>query len=282
MTMAYITDLVEPRDYPNAFAYANATSSAAIIVGPLFGGLLEARAGFDAGFLIAAGLQALALAVALVFLQVPRGATTLAAPATLGETLATLRHPAVRPLLLQQATATLAINGWFAIATLSITILLGVGAGRASETFAMFGIWTFVMEVFVVGRLINRFGARVSSNLSLASLTASFLLFAFTHDYATLVGVFVLFSFGFAVHEATMPAMLSARVTAGQRGMVLEASQTVENVTKVVVPPISTGVLGIFGPGVATGLSAVLSAGALGMGLALAGKEPRDVRSSPR
>ncbi|MHB8196751.1 MAG: MFS transporter, partial [Vulcanimicrobiaceae bacterium] len=61
VTQAYVADLVEAKDRARAFGYIGAAFGAAMIFGPLGGGLLFARYGFTAPFLAASALQLLTL-----------------------------------------------------------------------------------------------------------------------------------------------------------------------------------------------------------------------------
>ena len=269
VTQAYVSDLVEPAQRGRAFAYVGAAFSAGIVLGPVAGGVLEARYGFAAPFLAAAALQVVTLLATIFFLPESRSKDGESNNASIAEIMTSLRDPRLSPVMWQKLIISLALYGWFAAFTLSLQQLLHLDAAQASETFAFFGIGSIIMQLFVVGRLTDAFGDRRVSNMGIGALVIAFASVFFIHDYWTLSFMLIFFTFGLSANNATMPALMTDASPENQRGTILGVGASLESFSGVVMPPVSTSVLGIYGAPWTGAISAVFSAGALAVGIVL-------------
>ncbi len=269
VTQAYVADLVEPAKRARAFAYVGATFSAGIVLGPvarrLARGALRVRRAVPA----AAGLQLITLLATIFFLPESRSKDDEAGTASVREILTSLRDPRLSPVMWQKLIVSLALYGWFAAFTLALQALLHLDAAQASETFALFGIGSIIMQLFVVGRLTDAFGDRAVSNAGIASLVLAFASVFFIHDYWTLLIMLLFFTFGLSANNATMPALMTDASPENQRGTILGVGASLESFSGVVMPPVSTSVLGLYGAPWTGAISALFSLGALGVGVAL-------------
>lgn len=274
VTQAYVADLVEPDKRARAFGYIGAAFSAGLIFGPSAGGWLAHRYGFAVPFLLAAGLQLLTLIVTLLVLPESRTTGALQDRATLADVGASLADPRVSPVLWQKLVYSLGLYGWFAAFTLVLQRTLGFGEDRASYFFAGFGVASVIMQLAVIGRLTDALGDRRANNLGLIALLASFAVVPFMHDGWTAAIMLVLFSFGLAVNNATIPALISHAAPANQRGTILGVGSSLESFSGVVMPPVSTGVLGAYGVPPTAAISALFAVCALAMGFAKPKRPP--------
>ncbi|HXM17944.1 MAG TPA: MFS transporter [Candidatus Tumulicola sp.] len=267
VTQAYVADLVEPKKRARAFAYVGAAFSAGIVFGPLFGGLLYARFGFPAPFLAAAGLQFFTLLLTIFMLPESRNRDQQAQVATFADISKSLGNPKLAPLLWQLWAFSLALYAWFAVFTLLMQEGLGFSPTQTMFFFASFGVLSVVLQVFVVGRIYDRLGDRGSSNIGIASALLAFLLVPIAHDIVTVLPTMVLFAFGMALARPGLTSLLTEASPENQRGTILGVGSSLDNLSGVLMPPVSTGILGRFGPHYAGLTSAVWATVALVMGL---------------
>lgn len=267
VTQAYVADLVEPKKRARAFAYVGAAFSAGIVFGPLFGGLLYARFGFPAPFLAAAGLQFFTLLLTIFMLPESRGRDQQAQVATFADISKSLGNPKLAPLLWQLWAFSLALYAWFAVFTLLMQEGLGFSPSQTMFFFASFGVLSVFLQVFVVGRIYDRLGDRASSNIGIASALLAFLVVPIAHDIVTVLPTMVLFAFGMAVARPGLTSLLTEASPENQRGTILGVGSSLDNLSGVLMPPVSTGILGRFGPHFAGLTSAVWATVALVMGL---------------
>ena len=276
VTQAYVADLVEPEQRGRAFSYIGATFSAGLVFGPAFGGFLFDRYGFSAPFLAAAALQLLTLIVTIIVLPESRSKVEKEPAASASEIVASLGDPRIAPVLWQKLVYSLGIYGWFSIFALILAAQLGYGAGDTSRMFAAFGIVSVVLQIFVTGRMTDALGSRTASNIGLTSLFFAIAFVSFMHDLRGAAFMVVAFSFGMSLVNATIPALLTDAAPENQRGTILGAGSSLESLSGVVMPPLSTGVFGAFGTAPASAISSAFVLVALGLGLGAQTRQRRD------
>jgi hypothetical protein len=69
----------------------------------------------------------------------------------------------------------------------------------------------------------------------------------FEHDLLWAGIMLAVFAFGLAVNNATIAALLTDAAPASQRGTILGVGSSLESLAGVIMPPISTGALGLYG-----------------------------------
>ena len=266
VTQAYVADLVEPRQRGRAFSYVGAAFSAGIVFGPLLGGVLFDRFGFSAPFLAAATLQFITLIVTIVMLpesRNPQGSQV----ATFGHIRASLVDPRVGPILLQMWAFSLALYAWFGVFALLMQAALGFTATNTSFFFASFGVLSVILQLGPGPRLIDLLGDRRSSNIGIALALCGFLLVPLIHSIWTMLPTFLLFGIGMAIARPALSSILAAGAPENQRGTILGVSSALDNLSGVTMPPLSTGLLGRYGPAWAGATSSLFALVALLMGL---------------
>jgi DHA1 family tetracycline resistance protein-like MFS transporter len=272
VTQAYVADLVEPKQRGRAFSYVGASFSAGIVFGPLLGGTLYEHFGFSAPFLAAATLQFVTLIVTIIMLpesRNPQGSQV----ATLSHIRASLADPAVAPILLQMWAFSLALYAWFGVFALLLQAALGFNAASSSFFFASFGVLSVIMQLGPGPRVIDSIGDRRSSNIGIGCALAGFLLVPFVHSIASLVPTFLLFGIGMAIARPALSSILTAGAPENQRGTILGVSSALDNLSGVSMPPLSTSLLGRYGPPWAGAVSSLFAFVALVMGLAAQRKD---------
>jgi MFS transporter, DHA1 family, tetracycline resistance protein len=267
ITQAYVADLVEPRQRSRAFGLIGAMFAAGMVFGPAGGGILYARFGFATPFLVAAGLQLVTLIITIVMLPESRQRPKEQERVGMGQILASFRKPHLARLLWQKLAIALALYGWFAVFALFLQRQLGFSLENTDYLFSIFAVFNVVMNAVLVGRISARIGDRAMSNVGLASLTAAFALVAFVHGLPLLSATMLLFSFGMALTNTGITALISNTASDREQGTVLGTSSSLDSLSGIVAPPFSTGILAAFGPDFAGIQSLALAALALVMGV---------------
>jgi DHA1 family tetracycline resistance protein-like MFS transporter len=280
ITQAYVADLVEGKDRSRAFGLISATFGAGMVFGPLCAGLLFQRYGFKAPFLAASALQLLTLILTIILL--PESRTR---PEEQEERVGyrdifkTFHNPSVSRLLWQRLAYSLGMYGWFAVIALYLKGQMGFGVTETTEYFSLFAILNVVFSGFLVGRISARVGDRRMSNAGLVCLVAAFGMVPFVHTPLTFAGLMALFSFGMALSNSGITALISNAASDRDQGTVLGVSSSLDSLSGIVAPPVSTGILTRFGSPFAGLESLLLSAVALAVGLAAAGQDHRFERN---
>jgi len=278
ITQAYVADLVAPKERARAFALIGATFGAGMVFGPVIGGVLFLKHGFAAPFLAAAALQLLTLLLTLVFVPESRRHEDRER-VTLRQALALLRDPVLARALAQRLALSLGLYGWYSVIALYLQRQLGFALARTDFFFAAFAAVSVIMNAGAVGGVSRRTGDRRMSNIGLASLLAGFAMLAFVHSVPLLVVSMVLFAFGSALSQNGITALISNAVNDREQGTVLGVGSSLDSLSGIVAPPISTGLLGGAGPSFAGLAPSFFVLAALVMGIVAARREAR--RTTP-
>lgn len=267
VTKAYVADLVEPDKRARAFGYIGATFSGGLIFGPAVGGFLVDHYGFSAPFWAAAALQIVTLIATIFFLPESLSKTEETTPASFGEILHSLKDPRIAPVLVQDLFNAMGLYGWFSVFALIVGAQLHFSPGDTSRMFSVFGVFSVIMQIFIVGRTTDTFGSRAMSNLGFASLILAFAWAPFMHNLWGAALLVMAFSFGMSHVNATIPTLLTDNAAPNQRGTILGSAASLESFAGIFMPPVSTGVLGAIGTAGPAAISASCVAIALGLGI---------------
>ncbi len=268
ITQAYVADVVEPKDRARAFGFIGATFAAGMVFGPAGGGLLFARYGFAAPFLVASGLQLLTLILTLVLLPESRAKPADGeAKVGLREMATTFTNARFSPLLAQKFALSLALYAWYSVIALYLAGQLNFGVVQTTQYFSGFALVNVAINGIGVGKASKKLGDRVMSLLGLALLAIAFAFTPFVHTALTVAVVMVLFALGGAFAQNGITAMISNAATDREQGTVLGVSSSLDSLSGIIAPPISTGVLSRYGSPFAGLPSLVMSAAGLALGI---------------
>ena len=268
ITQAYVADLVEPKDRSRAFGLISATFAAGMVFGPAGGGALYARYGFAAPFLVASGLQFVTLLLTVVLLPESRSKKEEAEEHVgFRELVATFTNSRLSPILLQKLALSLALYGWYSVIALYLAGQLHFTVVQTTLYFSAFAVINVAINGFGVGRAARKFGDRAMTLLGLVLLIGAFALTPFVHEQLTVACVMVLFATGGAFANNGITAMISNSVSDREQGTVLGVSSSLDSLSGIIAPPISTGALARYGSPFGGIESLVMSVLALLLGL---------------
>jgi MFS transporter, DHA1 family, tetracycline resistance protein len=268
ITQAYVADLVAPKERARAFGFITATFAAGMVFGPAGGGLLYAKFGFPAPFLMASALQFLTLILTIVLLPESRSKVeTDEAHVGLRDIASTLVNPRLSPLLLQRFALALSLYGWYSVIALYLAGQLHFTLVNTTIYFSAFAIFNVAINGFGVGNASHRLGDRVMSSVGLALLVVAFACTPFIHTPAAVAGIMGLFGLGSAFANNGITAMISNAASDREQGTVLGVGSSLDSLSGILAPPFSTGVLTRYGSPYAGVASLVMAAIALILGL---------------
>lgn len=275
VTQAYVADLVEPERRPRAFSYVYAAFGAGMVLGPLFGWLLLQRFGFSAPFLAAAAFQLVTLVLTVVMLPESRSRDPEAKVVTFADIGRSLTDRRVSPIMLQSWAISLGLYAWFGVFALLLQTDLGFGPAQNSLFMVAFALVSFPMQAFAVGPIYEALGDRMGSNIGIACLVVAFAMVPFIHSIPSAIPTLVLFAGGMSIARPGITSLLTRLAPSNQRGAILGSASSLDSLSGVLMPPVSTGLLQSFGSGWAGVPSLFFSSLALVMGLFAQRRETR-------
>lgn len=245
VTQAYVADLVEPKQRARAFAYIGATFAAGMAFGPALGAILALH-GYALTLYTAAGLQLVTLIVTIIVLPESRAKVeeAVAGPA---EILRTFHNPALAPKLWQKLALALALYGWFGVMALYFAHQLHFGLRETYEFMIYFSVLNAIVNALIVGRVSDRIGNRAMSTIGIGALVCAFGAVPVVTSLWQMAADVLFFSVGMAFANTGLTALISATAEDNVQGTVLSVTSSLDSLSGIVSPPISTGLLGALG-----------------------------------
>lgn len=245
VTQAYVADLVEAKDRARAFGYISATFAAGMALGPALGALLSMH-GYAITLYTAAGLQFITLVITLIVLPESRAKVEGAVAGPL-EILRTFKNPALSPKLWQKFALSLALYGWFGVMALYFARQLHFGLRETYLFMIYISVLNVIVNAFLLGRVSDRIGNRAMSTIGIASLVCAFAFVPFVNSVWQLAIMSGFFSIGMAFGNTGIIALVSGAAEDSLQGTVLSVTSSLDSLSGIIAPPISTGLLGGLG-----------------------------------
>ncbi|ALC10492.1 MFS transporter [Sphingopyxis sp. 113P3] len=164
VVQAYIADVTPPEKRARRMSWLGAAFAIGLIVGPAIGGSFvdESRGvpGFRIPLLLASAASACSLVALLLFVKEPRTRIVVARPKLkIGSALAqVVKHPVIGRLMLLTLLVSFAFTGVEVMFGLWAHARFGWGAREIGQCFAIAGAISAFTQIFVTGRLSERYG----------------------------------------------------------------------------------------------------------------------------
>src|SRR5581483_12096782 len=125
------------------------------------------------------------------------------------EIIRTFQNKKFAPLLWQKLALSLALYGWFSVMALYLAAQLHFTPENTDYFFAGTSMLNVFMNVFLISRFSDWLGDRGMSTLGLLSLVAGFAMIAVVRNVYELALLAILFSFGLALSNSGLTALIS-------------------------------------------------------------------------
>ncbi|PDW02118.1 MFS transporter [Candidatus Viridilinea mediisalina] len=261
VAQAYISDVTDEQNRARGLALIGAAFGLGFVLGPVIGGLL-AEFGYHVPALLAAGVAALSLILALIFLKEPpqRRSSGRGGPLALARaTLELGRRPFLRPIYLTGFLAGLALICFQSSFALYSERRYGFGPREAGLMLAYVGMVTVILQVGFTGRLVRRFGEERLIMAGTLLLYASLMLTAITSDWQVLFISLMLVAVGSGLLTPNLQSLLTQASDEHERGQVLGVYTSLDSLARAVAPLPATWLLGAVAPGAPLLLGGVLA-----------------------
>lgn len=223
----YIADVTPPEERSGKMSLLGAAYNIGFILGPAFGGLLShpeaGHAGFRLPLFICASLSAICVLGLALFVKESRGRHARFLPQAdrwqvLGHALT---HPAIARLMLVTFLAGTAFNAVEFVFPLWSQARFAWGPREVGGAFAVVGVVAAICQIFVTGRLSQRYGEARMLALGMAMAAVFTALQAFSTSTAMIITCLAFNAFGQSVAWPNVSALISRNVDPEHQGQYL-------------------------------------------------------------
>jgi DHA1 family tetracycline resistance protein-like MFS transporter len=246
VVQAYVADVTDPAHRARGMGRIGAAHGLGFIFGPAIGGWF---AGADPTapdvrlpFLIAAGLSAIALAMALFWVRESTAAEARASAAARPRQnrIRALREALLKPrlglLLLLLAMTPFAFSGIESTFVMWSERALGWGPAQNGWLYTYMGLVAVVTQAWVVGRLAGWIGEARAIRIGALAIATGSCLLPFSGGYWGLCASFGLIVFGTCVNNPSLSSLISQYADPDRRGALLGVAQSCSALARVAGP----------------------------------------------
>ncbi len=241
---AYISDVTPPRDRSSAFGLIAAAFGFGYLVGPAGSSLLTIL-GPHVPLWAAAALSAASIVLTLLMLPSTRPVVSTTTAPSLRELLAA---PGVAPRLLQWFAFLLA----FSLFTSGFALFSerrfswhgkAYGAFEVGLALAYLGSLGLVVQLWVLRRLVDRFGEAWVVRLGFVVTAAGAALLAIAHELPLLVVALSLVGIATSLLRPALLGLISQAVPATRQGLVFGVTQSLQSIALILAPLTAGGMI---------------------------------------
>ncbi len=243
---AYVADITEPQDRSRAYGVLGAAFGLGFIFGPAISAVL-ARVSYTAPIWAAAGLTAVALAMAWLWLPETAHKSTAAVGRPFTNLAEMLQRPGLRRVLMIDFVY------WFAFAIFQTTFALfaaqrfGFDATQTGYFFAAFGVLGAVVQLSLIRPMVERFGDKATFMTGLAAAAIGLGGATLTHSVAYFALALVPLALGIGFGHPTMSSLVSRAAQGHEQGRVQGAASAIESLGRTIGPVWGSASLQRFG-----------------------------------
>ena len=231
--MAYVADVTDEKGRGRGMGLMGAAMGLGFIFGPGIGGALS-RFGHGFPFLVAGGVNLVTCAGAALFLveSVGRGPAALPAPPWKAA------HSRLLPFYMVAFCVPFAMAALETTFPLLIRDRFGYGAADMGWMFLFMGTAVFLVQAFLLGRLIHALGEETVMRLGLLINAAGFLLVIAAAGWMSLTMSLLVSGVGNQVMRPTNASLISKRSAMGQ-GASIGVMDSFDSLGRIVGPALA-------------------------------------------
>ncbi|MFL5814656.1 MAG: MFS transporter [Bdellovibrionia bacterium] len=249
---AYISDIANPKDRAKNFGKISMAFGIGFFVGPALTAFLY-QYGHRVPILAAAFLSFSSIMASTFLLpKATKPAHSAAAPAPGAKKESEIKvffrffkKPVLSGLLLQillfYFSFSAYMSGFALFSERRFTFHgLPLNAQQVGYAFTYFGLLQIILQVGLMGKLVERFGERKLARLGFVSSVIGYILLSVVSNpfWIALTGLFT--SFGGGVLRPALTSEITGHVQPNERGRIMGVNQTLQSCAQIVAPLVST------------------------------------------
>lgn len=254
---AYIADITEENERARSFGLIGAAFGIGFVLGPAVGGTLS-RFGYATPAWAAVGLTVLAMALAWWWL--PETVHRVRAGSGPGwrHLPEALRRPPLRALVGVDFVFWATAAVYQTTFALFVSHRFGMDAGQAGYLLTLWGAMGAVVQLGLVGPVVQRWGERRTLSAGLLVAGLSLLVASQMRQEGPFVVSTLVAAVGAGVSQPALVSLISRSAASHEQGAVQGAASTLESLGRMVGPVWGNGLLGAVGEGAAFGSAAAV------------------------
>lgn len=243
---AYVADITEPKERSRAYGIIGAAFGLGFILGPAMSGLL-APVSYTAPIWAAAGITAVAMLMAIIWLPETVHRTTASSGLPFRSLGTLLRRPYVRRVLLIDFAYWLAFAVFQTTFALFVARRFGFDAGQTGYFFAGFGLLGAVVQGLLIRPIVRRLGDKTTFILGLGCSAFGLVAATLTWSVWMFALAMIPLALGIGFGHPTISSLVSRAARQDEQGRVQGAASAIESLGRAIGPVWGNASLQRFG-----------------------------------
>lgn len=241
VSQAYISDITEPKHRTRVFGYSSGVFGAALIFGPVLGGVLS-RINFSVPMFFAAGITLISIVLVIFFL--PETISKKPDAFSLGfkdiipinDAIRFAKTPQVRNSLLMFFINSLGFFLLISNFSLFAESQFNVDASQVGFYLGWLGLLRVSIQTFLIARILRALGEWSMLRSGIVAMIISMIGLAFSADYLFVFVPLIFLAYGTGVIRPILMSKLTNSVAKKETGTVLGVNNSLTGVAQIVMP----------------------------------------------
>jgi DHA1 family tetracycline resistance protein-like MFS transporter len=251
VSQAYISDITKPKHRTRVFGYSSGVFGAALIFGPVLGGVLS-RINFSVPMFFAAGVTLISIVLVIFFL--PETITKKPDTLSLGfndivpinDTIRFVKTPQVRNNLLMFFIFNLGFHFLISNFSLFAEIQFHVDAGQVGIYLSWIGALRVIIQTLLIARILRTIGEDSMLRTGIVAMIISMVSIALSADYLFVFGPLLFLAYGTGVIRPVLMSKLTNSVTKKETATILGVNNSLTSIAHIITPIAGTFILQYF------------------------------------
>ena len=241
VSQAYISDITKPKHRTRVYGYSSGIFGAALIFGPVLGGVLS-RINFSVPMFFAAGITFISIVLVVFFL--PETITEKPDALSFGfkdilpinDAIRFVKTPKVRDSLLMFFIYSL---GFFLLISnfgLFAETQFHVDAAQVGFYLAWLGLLRVIVQTFLIARILRALGEGSMLRTGIVAMIISMVGIAFSADYLFVFVPLIFLAYGTGVIRPVLTSKLTNSVTKKETATVLGVNNSLTGIAQIITP----------------------------------------------
>ncbi|TFH24703.1 MFS transporter [Candidatus Bathyarchaeota archaeon] len=241
VSQAYISDITEPKHRTSVFGYSSGVFGAALIFGPVLGGVLS-RISFSVPMFFAAGITL--ISIVLVFLFLPETINRKPEGFSLGfndilpikDTILFVKTSQVRKSLLMFFIFSLGFFFFISNFSLFAEAQFHVDAGQVGFYLGWLGLLRVIIQTFLIARILRALGEENMLRTGIVAMIIAMVGIVFSANYLFVFVPLVFLAYGSGVIRPILTSTLANSVNNKQTGTLLGVNNSMTSIAQIITP----------------------------------------------
>ncbi|MFX1398178.1 MAG: MFS transporter [Promethearchaeota archaeon] len=248
VTQAYISDISEPEDRTRNYGYSTAVYGAALIFGPLIGGILSTIS-YSTPMFLAAGICLISIILIIFYLPESLDDRTENLKFRLEDIIPIrdakhfFKEPIIRGIIVIFFIYNIGFFLFYYTFALFAEKQICIGPLEIGFLTAWIGVFRIFFQSVLITPIEKKIGENPALKIGVLTMILSMVILIFTTTYWVVYIAFLFLAYGTGVNQPILTSKLSKSVEKEETGSVMGVNNSLGSMTQIIAPIVGGAIL---------------------------------------